>query len=371
MKNLITIFILMFAITSFAQPGKRLNIKSGLAKCVDALGDPIEDCMIMSLANGEFKQTEIADVVEKLNISNAGNIDSIYSSANGDTLIVDYIVGDDLKYYAPGINGILSTGNNNKKIGGTLNTYTTLLPTTLWTLSNNQSNPNQFNIQFSTSSRQLLITTGAAQLEPLRVSSYIGTTSSSRVWRTGSAGGNYNILDATTGGTPTRLQILPGGGLPSIPSLVLQADGDVQMGQYDVTRSLSNTPTNFAGFDATGVLQKYNTQELVDSIYSQSINNYDSTEQVYYGETFFGDTIYWRTWYFEGGANEAVIFNGLLPTQTGEIVRGFQKSYYVPSGVINTGLPVEVYTDLIENEFYTNTASESQDYFITLWYTKQ
>lgn len=285
-KYLIIVFAMLFSIASFAQPGKRLKIKSGLEKCVDALGDPIEDCMIMSLANGEFKPTEIADVVAKLNIENAGAIDSIY--ANNDTLYVVYFNAPTLSYYAPGLNGLFSSGNNNKKIGGTLNTFTTLLPTTLWTLTNNQTNPNQFTIQFSTSSRQLLLTTGAAQLEPLRVTSYIGTTSSSRVWRTGSAAGNYNIVDATTGGTPIRMQIQPGSGLPSIPSLLLQSDGDLQLGQYDVTRPFAISPTNFAGFDANGVLQKYEVdsvfanvlENLPDAKYFQSVIYLDSADIV-------------------------------------------------------------------------------------------
>jgi hypothetical protein len=265
MKNIFIVLLTLIAFNCTAQ-AKLIKFQSGMEKCLDPLGVPIEDCFVTSNTQGKFTKRTIEYVLEKLNVANEGNIDSIYSSDNGDTLIVDYIVGPTLRYYAPGVNGILSSGNNGKKIGGTLNTYSNALPSTIWSLTNGQANPNQFVVNFSTSARQLLITTGSAQVQPLQVTGYVGTTSSSRVWRAGSASGNFNIVDATTGGLPTRLQILPGSGLPSIPSLVLQADGDVQMGQYDAARASSSDPTNFSGWDASGVMQKYDLQSVIDTV---------------------------------------------------------------------------------------------------------
>lgn len=53
MKYAIFILSILFSVSAFSQ-GNRITLRTGLQKCLDGLGDPIEDCFVRTNANGEM-----------------------------------------------------------------------------------------------------------------------------------------------------------------------------------------------------------------------------------------------------------------------------------------------------------------------------
>lgn len=321
MKYIILSILFLFAFNLNAQLGKRVKFKTGVERCLDVMGDPIENCFIMSNAQGEFIPTTIEDVVAEMNISNNSAVDSIYTS--GDTLYVVYFDAPTLAYKANGLNGLYSLSNNNK----VMSVYQTTLGTNGWTI---QKAGGTYGMTFNNS---INATVFNGSIEPVRTNNQMGFTGGGRTWRAGASGPTYAITDATTGGTPTRFSIAHGS---LITSLTLRSDGDVQFGNYTSSRPYDFFDgTNFAFFNSVGVLKKGNIENLVDVVADSVLIMDQATtrHQLYVLDEAY--TTDGTDAGFEQYATSSIGTNALIDEDDGVSIIGQRRSTVSTSGTIS------------------------------------
>lgn len=338
-KLLITFLLFSISLSLHGQAGGRLNLKSGLQRCLDNMGQPIEDCWITTDAQGKAEYIDNTTFTEIINNLIAPSMitdyyiqdDSMciaFYHADGEMYVSDTfcvhvdnvvfaedsteIIGDSICVTDDGVttclevgigmglgNGILDAANHNGLIGGGSPVYTTRLPTGFWQLTNSKISPNTFTMSYNGTFNRFDFSVNSVAQEAVRTTGYYGSTGGARVWRAGTnAAGHWGLIDATTGGLPTVFQAEFGAGFMA---LQLQADGDIRMANY-ATRPFDSNPTNFAGWDATGHLHKYSMSDLIDTTNFDEIKSYTNTADggvtldiVYHGHILAGvgcDTIY-------------------------------------------------------------------------------
>lgn len=369
----ILIFLLLISFTVNAQVGKRTKWKSGIERCLDSLGDPIENCFGVSGANGEFLPTTIEDVLAELNIANESAVDSIYT--NNDTLFIVYFSAPTLKYKASGLNGIFSASNQNKLIGGGISggIFTSYLPSSAWVLDNNLAGANNWKATFANSLRQLQIVAGSSQQAPLRVTGFVSNLSNGKDWRSGGILGGYEVKESSTANAGRAFYIEPRNGTSNgNDALTLEADGDITMGGYTSVRSFSTNPLNFSGWDANGTFQKYEIQDLIDTVQTQfSEVSYSNLEQNT-GKTWLdGDTIYTKTFSWGSGVSGVTDIVGFAPEDIGVLVNC--ELLKVKSAVNGAWANVAVfpqYNTLPVQEYRISLQSNMSEQHCTVYYTK-
>lgn len=101
--------------------------------------------------------------------------------------------------------------------------------------------------------------------------------------------------------------------------------------------------------------------------------DYSTDEQVWPYERFFGETIYWRTYFPEGAQFEYVQLDGLPLPFNGHIVRSQASNKSITSNAFGGNSPVEVFFGYPGSETHLSVQIpfESNEYRVTIWYTKQ
>lgn len=256
------------ALSCNAQAGKkRISLRDDLQMYKQA-GTPIKDGVIMSDINGKAKWNPIQYVLDLLMSESESAVDSIYIS--NDTLYITFFDAPTIQYYAPGMNGIYGSANNNKQA----KVNTILYPTTggiTW-----QTTGGLAKLAMNTIFNVPLIPTGSSvngyALYGLPNASnrcQLATTASGQAWSSGSNGTAFSIIDQTFA-SATRLRIEANGitgALAASQWLHIQGNGDFVLGQYrDGARTYNNDFLNLMWTDATGKVEIASKQSLMDEI---------------------------------------------------------------------------------------------------------
>lgn len=95
--------------------------------------------------------------------------------------------------------------------------------------------------------------------------------------------------------------------------------------------------------------------------------NYSASEQVYWAEKWFGETIYWRTWSLDTGINDNEALTGLTQAIVGKIIKTEYRAINGVSGVEeNNSIQLEV----SGGNYMVFTLAAHTQIYVTVYYTK-
>lgn len=266
MKQIFIISLLLIAFTADAQ--KRIRFFDGIQKCLDINGDPVENCFAVSNSDGKFRTVTLDEVLELIMLESEGSVDSIW--VDGDSLRVVFFDSPSIAYYAPGLNGMYSTGNNNKQVLVNTVLYP---PTGSGVLTWQTQTTGLAKIQMNTNSNTPLTLTGQTSegrvilgLPSTNDQSFISLLGDGETWKFGNNNGAFNFTPRQFMSFPTVIFDEPTSGTSNpISQLRLHSDtlGTISMSGYNSGRPFSSNPINFAAWDTDGKLQKYDISTFV------------------------------------------------------------------------------------------------------------
>lgn len=270
MRTLFLLLSILCFTTCIAQGNKRINITSGLQRCLDGSGDPIENCWTHTNSNGKLVYISGEDAAILLSAANEGAVDSIYVS--GDTMYVVYFNAPTLAYKASMPNGLYTASNNNTNIKVNTIIYPVAPLSTLLTFQKaNGTNKVQFN-------NACPITTYAESVAGIAQSSYgnatlncltrlnAGLPTGKPAWDYGILSGSQFIVRCNKNQTKNLFTIDTVLTAAITNTLRIYGNGDIGMANYGSARTLSTGISNVAFWDASGVLQKSSLSVLKDSL---------------------------------------------------------------------------------------------------------
>jgi len=153
--------------------------------------------------------------------------------------------------------------------------------------------------------------------------------------------------------------------------ITLSSCVNAQWRDYNLRIDKSQDPHNvyvmLSDNDSTSSYFGRGSWTILSDMHLSETVNYDSIEQVWPRETFFGDTIYWRTWYFSSGHNANAELPGLTPDSV-FIVNSTGRSDNISTGVSDNLGPIQY--ERGDNYYEVYMANQQYDIFITVWYLK-
>lgn len=304
MRILIFILILLPFVADAQM--KRIYPAKQISRCLDSNGDPIENCLLVSDINGELQMVEFDDLFDLIMSESESAVDSIW--VDGDSLRVVFFDSPSIAYYAPGLNGIYSAGNNNKQAlvntifypttgSGVLAFQTPTTGLAKVRFNTNSNTPLELTAQTS-EGRTILGLPNAGQ------QSFISMLGNAETWKFGNNNGAFYMIPRRFMSFPV-LSIDAPTSITSNPinQLRLYADtiGTISMSGYTTTRSFSDDPLNFAGWDSDGKLQKYDLQEIIDSVQTSIDSGEIFPTDEWEGRRFYITEYQSKGWYWFDG----------------------------------------------------------------------